>query len=77
MLPRSGEAILSYGLSYLLALHWVRILAELSERVICHEQNKASYKCEPRHGCSVLLIGCCCVTVNLPLSFWLPAELEE
>ena len=55
VLPRGGEAILSYGLSDLLALHWIRLLAVLREGVTCHQQNKASYKCESRHGCSVLL----------------------
>lgn len=77
MLPSGGEAILSYGLSDLLALHWVRILAELSERMIRHEQNKGRYKCEPWHGFSALLTGCCCVRVNLPPGFWLPAELRQ
>jgi hypothetical protein len=55
VLPRGGESILGYGLSYLLALHWVRLLAELREGIIGHQQNKAGYKCELRHGCSVLL----------------------
>jgi hypothetical protein len=32
--PRGGESILSCGLSYLLALHWVRLLAALCEGVI-------------------------------------------
>jgi hypothetical protein len=54
VLPRGGEPVLSHGLSYLLALHWVGLLAELREGVICHQQNKAGYKCELRHGCSVL-----------------------
>jgi hypothetical protein len=34
----------------LLALHRVRFLAELSKRIIRHEQNKTSYKRESRHG---------------------------
>ena len=55
VLPRGGKAILSCRLSDLLALHWVGLLAVLCERVICHQQNKASYKCESRHNCSVLL----------------------
>lgn len=55
MLPRGSESILSCGLSYLLALHWVRLLAVLRKGGICHQQNKASYKCESRHSCSVLL----------------------
>jgi hypothetical protein len=33
VLPRGGESVLSYGLFYLLALHWVR-LAALCEGVI-------------------------------------------
>jgi hypothetical protein len=48
--PGGGEAILGCGLSYLLALHRVRLLAVLSERVICREQNEASYKYVSRHG---------------------------
>jgi hypothetical protein len=43
VLPRGRESVLSCGLSNLLALHWVRLLAELREGVIRHQQNKTGY----------------------------------
>lgn len=73
--PRGGEAILGCGLSYLLALHRVRLLAELSERVIRREQNEANYKCVFRHGDSGAgFLGRYRANVNLPPGVWLPAE---
>jgi hypothetical protein len=71
VLPRGSESILSCGLSYLLALHWVRLLAVLRKGGICHQQNKANYECESRHSCSVLLSPLDALRVNLPRGFWL------
>jgi len=56
VLPGGSEAILSRSLSYLLALHGVRLLAVLSERAIGHEQNEAGYKHYSRHGWSISLL---------------------
>jgi hypothetical protein len=59
VLPGGGKAVLGCRLPYLLALYRVWFLAELSKRIIRHEQNKTSNKRESRHGCSV------------PLSCWM------
>jgi hypothetical protein len=56
VLPGGSEAILRCGMSYLLALHGVRLLAVLGERAIGHEQNEARYKSESRHGRSTSLL---------------------
>jgi uncharacterized lipoprotein YmbA len=56
VLPGGSKAILSRCLSYLLALHGVRLLAVLSERAIGHEQNEAGYKRYSRHGWSMSLL---------------------
>lgn len=55
VLPGGGEAILSYGLFYLLALHGVGLLAVLSKRAPGRQQNEAGYKCESEHGWSMSL----------------------